>query len=232
MVMTHLHLVALPREGRAAQPVGGASKSASAPSIARTASRWRRSPSCRSASGRAVRQRLERASSTRVLGGWQFSGEVRVADRPAAHVQQQHLLRSGVRRSERSEVQLGQRQRRSEAAASTCRSSTLAASTRSTASRSATPPGQPVTFTAPRDRARRGEHPPFPTTLPNVRFHEPSPARSRPDQELPGRQPGPRAGAHRGAERHQLHAVQRRQRDARRRPTRRSDASPTSTRAR
>ena len=75
--------------------------------------------------------------------------------------------------------------------------------------------GQPVTFGAPEISLGAANIRRFPTTLANVRFQNHHLLDLGLTKAFASRQPRPRAGADRGAERDQLHAVQRRQRDPR-----------------
>ena len=134
-----LHVLAVPRKGRAAQPVGGSGRpgwlgrSAASHHACRRrrAAVWPRTQ---------MGQRLERRarSDPRRLA---VQHEVRVAVRRAARLQPEHLLRSDVRRSDATSSRSGARTA-ARITASTCRSSTPPASTRRTDSRSGTRPAR------------------------------------------------------------------------------------------
>ena len=87
MLMTLLHVVAPAREASPRSIRGTSSKIASPRPIGRIASRLPAWPSCPSAADAAAAA-TGMPSSTRILGGWQFSDELRMAERPAAGVQQ------------------------------------------------------------------------------------------------------------------------------------------------
>ena len=71
--------------------------------------------------------------------------------------------------------------------------------------------GQPVTFTAAGNPARPGEHPQVPDDAADVRFMEHHLLDLGVTKNFQRGRPGSRAGAHRSVERHQLHALRRRQ---------------------
>ena len=73
--------------------------------------------------------------------------------------------------------------------------------------------GQPSTFGAPEISLGAANIRTLPEHAAQPPLPEPSPAGSGPVEELPARRPRPPAGAGRGAQRDELHALQRRQRD-------------------
>ena len=152
----------VPREGGAAQPLGGPGR--------RVRRRGPAAPHHLRDRGRAARSARAASSAptgaawwTRILGGWQLARPLRVADGPAARpgTTSTSIPACGDPKDVLT-VELGPRLRGQEVRRGRARSSTRRASTRSTASSSATPPGNVVTFQAPEIQLRRGQHPPLP----------------------------------------------------------------------
>ena len=162
----HLHVVAVPREGGAAEPVGGP----------RGSRRPRRSPAPRHARDRrraAVRpgprhrQRLGRRHQ-RLPRRLAVERQVRVADRPAAHLGQR-LLRRRLRRPVGPDEPLGHRRNGQKLGIDVPFFDTSCFYTRD-GQPFVNAAGQPSTFGAPEISLGAANIRRFPSTLPNVRF--------------------------------------------------------------